>query len=36
MKTKLTKIICTALSLLLVGGASAGIAVMATQNDGAP
>ena len=36
MKTKLTKIICTALSLLLVGGASAGIAVMATQNDSAP
>lgn len=36
MKTKLTKIICTALSLLLVGGASAGIAVMATQNDSDP
>ena len=36
MKTKLTKIICTALSLLLVGGALAGIAVMATQNDGDP
>lgn len=33
MKTKLIKIISTALSLLLIGGASAGIAVYAAQNE---
>lgn len=33
MKTKLIKIISTALSLLLLGGASAGIAVYAAQNE---
>ena len=33
MKTKLTKILCTGLSLLLVGGGAAGAAVYAAQND---
>lgn len=32
MKTKLTKILCTALSLFVVGGSAAGVAVYASQN----
>ena len=36
MKTKLAKIISTALAVLLLGGASAGIAVHAVQNDQTP